>query len=478
MTSKQDSFGWCVGAYRTTPVSAGAGVTWSSGDPSVVSIDANGLVTSVTNGTTEISARADGIEGTVAIAVAQVPSVVTVSSNRDTLVALTDTVRMTAEAHDELGNPIVGATFAWESSDTTVATIDASGLVTAIENGESVVTATTNGVEGGRALVVSQVVSSVETSPSPWTFTLFGDTVRFNAGALDAANQPVLGRGVQWTSDDAGVVTIDSTGLATAISNGSAILSATIEGVSDSVTATVSQVSVEVTPPNATLAALGDTLRLVAVVKDAAGNTTGDSVSWSSSDTTVVTVQATTGLVTAIDNGTATVVARAAGVEDTAAITVAQIVATVIIAPTNDTLTALQDTTILEVTALDSNGGLVSGRPATWTSLAPGIAAIDSVGVVTALSVGEAIISVEVDGIADRVPIVVTQVVDVLEVTPVFTRLTALDENIQLGVMARDANGNPLQIQPPLTWSSSDSSVTTVHSTNITPDSVLVTVNP
>lgn len=57
-------------------------------------------------------------------------------------VALGETLRLTARAHDENGRPVPGAEFAWASSDTLVAIVDDEGHVTSIGRGETVVTAT------------------------------------------------------------------------------------------------------------------------------------------------------------------------------------------------------------------------------------------------------------------------------------------------------------------------------------------------
>ncbi|WP_419858193.1 leucine-rich repeat domain-containing protein [Candidatus Palauibacter irciniicola] len=65
---------------------------------------------------------------------------VAVSPATATLSLPGDTVRLTAEARDGQGNAVAGATFSWASSDGSVVTVDAGGLVTAVSGGTAAVT--------------------------------------------------------------------------------------------------------------------------------------------------------------------------------------------------------------------------------------------------------------------------------------------------------------------------------------------------
>ena len=70
------------------------------------------------------------------------PMTVTVSPSTAELTTLGATVQLTAETFDENGHVVAGAGFSWESSDAAVATVDASGLVTAVRGGNATITAT------------------------------------------------------------------------------------------------------------------------------------------------------------------------------------------------------------------------------------------------------------------------------------------------------------------------------------------------
>ena len=123
-------------------VMAGVAVAWASSDASVATVDASGQVTAADNGTATITARAGSASGTARVAVAQQASSVTVSPAVVKLTALGDTVRLSADARDANGHPLVQAVFEWRSSDETVARVDASGLVRAVREGMTTISAT------------------------------------------------------------------------------------------------------------------------------------------------------------------------------------------------------------------------------------------------------------------------------------------------------------------------------------------------
>ena len=129
-------------------------VTWSSGETSVATVDASGLVTAVANGTATITATSGSASGSATVTVAQKVSEVSVSPGTVELMALGATVQLTAEARDSNGHVVAEAEFAWESSDTSVATVDEAGLVTAVGTGTAQVTATSSGAAGTAVLQV------------------------------------------------------------------------------------------------------------------------------------------------------------------------------------------------------------------------------------------------------------------------------------------------------------------------------------
>lgn len=166
-------------------------------------------------------------------------------------------------------------------------------------------------------------VASLSISPGSATL-IVGSTQQFAATTRDASGALLNGRVIGWSANNAATVSVDASGLLTAIAPGTASVTALSEG--QSVTASVNVIpvpvaSVSLAPNFATLVA-GTTQQFAATVRDAAGITlSGRTVVWSSDAPTIAAVDAA-GLVTAIAAGTATVSASSEGRAGSATLTI------------------------------------------------------------------------------------------------------------------------------------------------------------
>ena len=127
-------------------------VTWSSDNSGVATVS-NGVVTAVTPGTATITVTAQGdstksASCTVTVTAAAVPVTgVTLNKTSTSLyVGGTETLTATVEPSDATNKNVT-----WSSDDTSVATVDASGLVTAVARGTAVITATAADGSGANA---------------------------------------------------------------------------------------------------------------------------------------------------------------------------------------------------------------------------------------------------------------------------------------------------------------------------------------
>lgn len=141
----------------------------------------------------------------------------------------------TASAVDASGNAVGGATFTWTSSAAGVATIDNNGVATGRTSGQTQITAT--GTASSRSVISSPVtltvlpqIGSVAVTPTNATIKVGGQQ-QFVATAKDVNGNPVNGAVFDWSISFSGVATIDQNGLATGISAGMVVVTASVGGV-------------------------------------------------------------------------------------------------------------------------------------------------------------------------------------------------------------------------------------------------------
>ncbi len=326
---------------------------------------------------------------------APVPTTITISPASATLQSLGETVRLAATVQDQNGQTMSGATVAWASSDPSVATVDASGLVTAVANGNAMVTATAGSASGSAAVTVDQVLAAVVVEPATDTLLAFGDTLRLSAEAVDANGHAVASAEIAWASGDTLVAVVDQQGLVTGVSPGEAEVtasSAEVTGQAHLAVLAPAPTTLAISPDTVGFDALGQTARLVAEVRDQAGRAMeGVTVSWSSGDTTVALVDST-GLVTAAGTGTTTIAAKADSASGDAAVTVMQLAGSVVLSPSTDTISP-GDTLRLGADAFDGNGHVIETTEFDWSSSDVSVVRVDAYGLATGVAEGRATVT-------------------------------------------------------------------------------------
>ena len=301
-------------------------------------------------------------------------------------------------AYNAQGQRLTRRGVKWTSSDPLVARLESVMVestshdmvrVTSQSPGTATITATWMGTTATAVINVGQALLT-----APDTLRALGDTAR--VAVLDGSGRTIPGEYLDWASDDESVLVVDSTGLVTAMGNGSARVGISLWDTREttSVVVTVAQLATRVSSVAVadTLRALGDTLRLNAEARDANGHPVpADLLSWSSADDSVVAV-AGPGLVTAFRNGTTEVFAASRLDTAGAAVTVAQRAVGVRVLPSADTLRALRDTLRLGVERFDANGHALAGArmpvPVAWSSSDESVATVDAGGLVTAVAEG------------------------------------------------------------------------------------------
>jgi YVTN family beta-propeller protein len=158
------------------------------------------------------------------------------------LAAIGATTSLVGTARDANGTELTGKTFVWSTQAGGVATVDGSGVVTAVGNGHALITATLDGATGSAAVRVSQTTASVAITPPAAKLAAINGELQLSAVARDASGQPIAGKAIAWSSSHNEVATVSSTGLVSAVANGAGTITAMVDGVGATIPVSVDQV--------------------------------------------------------------------------------------------------------------------------------------------------------------------------------------------------------------------------------------------
>lgn len=378
---------------------SGRVITWSSSSTDVATVSQAGEVATHGVGAATIIATSEGASGSATVTVSPVPVATVAVQPSSASITVGSTLILGADIRDANDAPLDRAV-TWSTDNSAVASVSASGVVTALTPGLATITATSEGKTGTSAVtVVPPAIASVTLQPDTASIRV-GASTTLTPTVKDVTGAIVSDRDLTWTSSNVTVATVSTTGVVTGRAIGAAIISATSGGKSGSASVTVVAIpvgSVTVAPASATLV---PTQResLTAVVRDANGVFVTDrTVTWSSSNTAVAIV-APSGWVTAVAPGVATVTATSEGRSGSANISVAPMpVGSVMVNPASSTVRT-GETTTLSATLRDTSGAVVTDRVVTWSSSDETIATVSSAGVVTGVSAGTATISATSEG--------------------------------------------------------------------------------
>jgi uncharacterized protein YjdB len=355
-------------------------VTWTSSSPGVATVSTSGLLTGISAGsTTIIVTTADGNKtATCAATVTGIVNVTGVSLNR-TSASLSPggTLQLLASVTP---TNATNTAVAWTTSNGSVATVNGSGLVTAVANGSCTITVTT--ASGSRtatcALTVVTVVSVTGVSLNQSSASL----VTGATAQLVATVAPV-GATVQtvaWTSSNLAVATVSESGLVTAVAAGSATITVTTGDGGFTATCLVAVyvpplvpvTGVVVAPTTATIVPSG-TVQLTATVSPAGAS--NKTLTWSSNSPNATVNQS--GLVRGISAGAATV---------SATTTDGGKVASCIVTVTGPVIILLNPSTFTTTVGSTTNVNASVNRPGlaanavSWSSANPSVAAVPGTG--------------------------------------------------------------------------------------------------
>jgi hypothetical protein len=220
------------------------------------------------------------------------------------------TAPLKATAMTADGKPVADTQMTFTSSDTKVATVDATGVVTAVKSGKATITVA-GAEKSAKVPVEVSVPASIVIKGAPFTLTGVGSTASLEGQVQDDAGNPVKAGELTFTSADANVAEVSGTTL-TAKAPGTTKVTAASGALKQEFDVTVkmpevAEVAIDAAP--ATLK-VGETVQLNVVSKAADGAPiNGAKVTFASSNEKLATVDET-GKVTGVKAGVATITAK------------------------------------------------------------------------------------------------------------------------------------------------------------------------
>ncbi|MEE2903939.1 MAG: Ig-like domain-containing protein [Myxococcota bacterium] len=472
-----------TGEYSDGSEQTLTGATFSVLNTAIATVDANGVVTAVSSGTTLLAVEFSGIRTTVSIEVSA-PVLVSIEASPVQLtlqVGATAQISISGTFSDGSVQALSGGTFV--SSNTNFATVDANGLVLAVGAG-------TTSIEAGFGGFTDQVRVTVNNAPvtllgitlAPTMSSInIGDTQSYvvQASYSDGTQQTVTG--ASFSSDNNAIASVSSSGIATGISQGTTIIRASFQG--ETATASlevlrpsVALVGIRVEPGAIILAPNGtQQVTVFGIYSDGTESAITGS-NFSTSDASIATISSQ-GLVTAGANaGSAIITAQRSGfvANSVVIVTGSPVTLTGIrIEPDPISLTVGQSVRI-QVIGSYSDGTEQTLSGATFISSNASVASVQSNGDVQGLDVGSSQIIATISGF--------TAVVDatVIAAGPVLFSIRIEPDNITLSqggsttitVIGTYSDGSEAPVTAD-TLESSDSSVVTV-----TPMGLIAGVSP
>lgn len=392
-------------AYEIWPVDADIkGISWSSSDKSVATVSEYGVVTAIKEGTVYIKGTA--VDGSMQSAELRID--ISKTSNKVSRIEVHGAGSLSKGSIEYLAYEIwpVNASeksVSWKSSNTKVATVSEYGVVNAISAGTTTITATAkdgSGVSADYTLNVSGtsvLVTALAIHGEPLMAIGSVQYMAYEAWPVNADDKSIT-----WKSSNTNVAKIEATnGTVTALNVGNTVLTATANdgsGVAATFNLTVSNSAG--TKKVTSLAIHGNATMKPNTVQYMAYeawpvNATDKSITWTSSNTKVATVEGTNGTVRALTNGTTILTAKAKDGSGTTA---------------TFTLTVSNATTLVTALAIHGQSTMNKGdiqymayevwpvnaddKSVSWTSSNPGVISVNPTnGTVNAIASGDAVLT-------------------------------------------------------------------------------------
>jgi len=179
---------------RGQPMTVGP-AAWRSNAPTVARVSSSGIISALAPRSATITARVGILQGQVALVITPTPDgslplmAIHITPNAANLES-GQTVQLAASLFDVADNPLSTRALQWTTSDSTVATVSPSGLVTARTIGTAIIAASSDTVRGATAIAVAFAPDSdiLVSFASPVLGVTVGDTLKVEVAVRTVAH--------------------------------------------------------------------------------------------------------------------------------------------------------------------------------------------------------------------------------------------------------------------------------------------------
>ena len=461
-------------------------VQWQTNDSSVASITESGYLTAHKTGDVQITATRDNIsnKGPFALKVTSATlNRIQVTAEKESIAAgykiqLTATGIYSDDSRSDLTNLVT-----WNSSEDSIANIDATGVLTAKQEGNTSISATLNGAQSNTKnfTITSADLNNIQISSSTQTIAK-GETLQLTAtGQYSDQSTADLTNHINWISDNPSIATVSTTGLVTGSGQGTTTIRSNINGVESEAPFTINInpakiVSVQVTPASSSIA-VGNGEQMVATATYSDGTTADISAeaAWTETDNTGVNAAANavvvdisqTGYAKGLNSGGAHLTATLDGItnQDEVGLSVTPAV-----------LNSIQITPPIDQIAKGVNQqmhaeGIYSDqttvdltKQVTWLSKNQQVASITQSGELQAVEQGVVTISASYNGVSSGNPLsinVTTATLDSITITPAEPKV-AVGVKQKLTATGHYTDGTNADLSHQVSWINTDPTVASI----------------
>jgi trimeric autotransporter adhesin len=449
-------------------------VAWTSSNPAVATVGNGGLVTTKSQGNATITATSGSISGTAIITVtAPVAVSLAVSPASASIpMGLTQPFTATATLSDGTSQDLTQSA-TWSSSDTSVATVESNGVLTALQRGSVTVSAISGLLNSAATVtVIAPALRSIIVTPDATSLAM-GQTQQFTAYGIYSDNsQQDLSALVTWTSTNSAVADVSAAGLAHGVSTGDVSMVATYNLISGTALLQVTSanlIAVTISPDLPSIAAGGfQQFTATGDFSDGSSQDLTNGVTWDSDNAAVATVSAS-GLAAGLTTGSAQISGCVGSVCDSTQLTVTP--ATLVSIAVSPATASIAMGTTQQFTAVatfsdGSSSDITTG--ASWSSSAPAVATISTTGLASGNGVGAGVTITATSGLISGTATleVTAAVLNSITVTPAMPVL-GINSTQQFTATGIYSDGNTQDLSNLVVWTSSEASVAVISNTGL-----------